>query len=455
MSIKTIHPANGDILRTYEEMKMDHINGLLESMHKSWHSWKNTSFEARAEPMRQIAQLLRSEKEKYASLMTEEMGKPITDSKGEVEKCAWVCEYYADHAGTFLNNEPIDTEATKSFVTFQPLGIVLAIMPWNFPFWQVFRFAAPAIMAGNACLLKHANNVTGCSLAIEELFQKAGFPENLFQSVIVENETVEKIIEHPHIKAVTLTGSTRAGKVVAATAGKNLKKSVLELGGSDPYIVLEDADLDHAAETCVNSRLINSGQSCIAAKRFIVIESVSEKFQSLVLDKLKKKKLGDPWDKDTDVGPMARIDLMANLHNQVQDSVDKGAKCLLGGEISEGKGAFYPITLLTNVKPGMPAYEEELFGPVAVIIDVKTKEEAIRIANDTAYGLGAAIFTNSDEQGEKIATDELDAGCCFVNDLVKSDPRLPFGGIKSSGFGRELGPYGIKEFVNIKTVSVK
>jgi succinate-semialdehyde dehydrogenase/glutarate-semialdehyde dehydrogenase len=328
-------------------------------------------------------------------------------------------------------------------------------MPWNFPFWQVFRFAAPALMAGNAGVLKHASNVSGCALAIEEIFRQAGFPDNIFRSLLVSSSQVEAVIENPLIKAVTLTGSTPAGRAVAQKAGSLLKKSVLELGGSDPYVILADADLDLTVETCVASRLINSGQSCIAAKRFVVVESVRKRFEPRFVEQMQAATMDNPLKEDTDVGPQARHDLRDDLHWQVQQSIEQGATCLLGGHIPAGQGAFYPPTVLTNVRPGMPAYEEELFGPVAAIIPVKDEAEAIRVANDSVFGLGAAVFTSDVAKGERIATEELEAGCCFVNAFVKSDPRLPFGGIKESGYGRELSHYGIKEFVNIKTVYVK
>jgi succinate-semialdehyde dehydrogenase/glutarate-semialdehyde dehydrogenase len=354
-----------------------------------------------------------------------------------------------------LRPEKIETDASNSFVSFQPLGVILAIMPWNYPFWQVFRFAAPGLMAGNAVVLKHASNVPGCSLAIEDIFKKAGFPENLFQNLLISGKQVKRVMEHPLIRAVTLTGSDAAGRAVAASAGKVLKKSVLELGGSDPYIILEDADLEVAAKTCAESRLLNSGQSCIAAKRFVVIEAVRRRFEDMFTEHMAAKKMGNPLKEDVDIGPQARFDLRENLHRQVTESIAKGAECVLGGEIPKGKGAFYPATVLRAVRKGMPAYEEEIFGPVGAIISVKNEREAIQVANDSSFGLGAAVFTGDIKRGERIATDELEAGCCFVNDFVKSDPRLPFGGIKSSGYGRELSHYGIKEFVNIKTVYVR
>jgi succinate-semialdehyde dehydrogenase/glutarate-semialdehyde dehydrogenase len=405
--------------------------------------------------MMNASNILRVKKEEYSKLMTLEMGKPIAQSRAEVEKCAWVCEYYAENAEKFLGDELISTDASKSFVSFQPLGIVLAVMPWNFPFWQVFRFAAPGLMAGNAGILKHASNVSGCALAIEEVFREAGFPENLFSTILVPSSQMEEVIKNEKIKAVTLTGSVPAGKAVAKTAGSVLKKTVMELGGSDPYLILEDADLEMASDTCVTARLINGGQSCIAAKRFIVVEKVYDSFEKLYLEKMKSKKMGDPFDEANHIGPQASVPLRDELHLQVEKSIELGAKLLLGGKIPEMRGAWYPPTVLTNVKKGMPAYDEELFGPVAALIKAKDEAEAIEIANDSIFGLGAAVFTKDVNRGEKIAKEKIEAGCCFVNAFVKSDPRLPFGGIKESGYGRELSSFGIREFVNIKSVFVK
>ncbi|MGA7144844.1 MAG: NAD-dependent succinate-semialdehyde dehydrogenase [Desulfobacterales bacterium] len=455
MTLTAINPANGDTIQTYEQPPFDKVKDYIEGAHQAFTGWKEKSFSHRAEFMKNASKVLIENKEAYAKIMAMEMGKPIRQGRSEVEKCAWVCEYYADNALEMLQPEKIATDASNSFVTFRPLGVILAIMPWNYPFWQVFRFAAPGLMAGNAAVLKHASNVPGCALAIEDVFNKAGFPENLFRNVLISGEQTKGVIEHPLIKAVTLTGSNFAGQAVASTAGKLLKKSVLELGGSDPYIVLEDADLQSAAKTCVESRLLNSGQSCIAAKRFVVIEDVRRRFEDMFIAYMQTKKMGNPMEEDIDIGPQARFDLRDDLHRQVAQSIEKGAKCLLGGEIPNGKGAYYPATVLSGIQKGMPAYEEEVFGPVAAIISVKDEREAIQVANDTSFGLGAAIFTEDLERGERIATYELEAGCCFVNAFVKSDPRLPFGGIKSSGYGRELSHYGIKEFVNIKTVYVQ
>ena len=451
---QSINPFDQSIIKNYNEMDQGEINKILESSHKDFLNWKLTDFKLRSEKMKKAADVLRKNSEKYSLLMTKEMGKPIVQSRAEVEKCAWVCEYYAENAEKFLTDEEIKTDASKSYVSFQPIGIVLAVMPWNFPFWQVFRFAAPGLMAGNAGVLKHASNVTGCALAIEEVFRDAGFPENLFRTIIYPSSKMDYVIKHPLIKAVTLTGSVPAGKAVASIAGSVVKKTVLELGGSDPYVILEDADLDAAATTCVNSRLINGGQSCIAAKRFIIVEKIYEKFEKIFVEKMKQKKMGDPLDESNDLGPQASVALRDELHEQVKKSISLGAKLLLGGEIPENSGAFYPPTILSNVKKGMPAYDEELFGPVAALIKVKDEQDAINIANDSIFGLGAAVFTKDVNRGNKIVREKLNAGACFVNSFVKSDPRLPFGGINESGYGRELSSFGIREFVNIKTVYV-
>jgi succinate-semialdehyde dehydrogenase/glutarate-semialdehyde dehydrogenase len=454
MSTISINPVNGKQLRKYRAHSLKQAEQKIAQTHKAWLSWKNTDHDERSHLLINMAAVLQTRKKEFAILMAQEMGKPITQGVAEIEKCAAVCEYYAANASIFLSDQLIETEASKSFVSYQPIGVVLAIMPWNFPFWQVFRFLAPALAAGNCGVLKHASNVPGCALAIEEVLQQAGFPDNVFQSLLINSAMVEKIIENELIQAVTITGSTNAGKQVAQKAGSLIKKMVLELGGSDAYVILEDADLEKTAEICVNSRLINSGQSCIAAKRFIVVNPVQKEFTKLFLNKMKAKKMGDPLNATSDIGPQARVDLRNELHDQVKRSVKKGARCILGGELPKGKNAYYPATILTKVKPGMPAYDEELFGPVAAIITARDEADAIRIANDSNFGLGAAVFTANTKRGEKIATEDLQAGSCFVNASVKSDPRLPFGGIKQSGYGRELGMFGIHEFVNIKTVYI-
>ncbi len=457
MSWTTTNPATGESLDEYPEMSGKEVEEILEAAHRAHRTWRSTGFPERARKMMRAGEILRERSEEYARLMTREMGKPLTEARGEVEKCAWVCEYYAESAEKQLASEPVDTPETEAstYVAFQPIGLVLAIMPWNFPFWQVFRFAAPNLMAGNGGILKHAPNVPGCALAIEEVFHDAGFPPELFRSVMVDLDLTGRIIEHPLVRGVTLTGSVGAGKAVAAQAGGKLKKTVLELGGSDPYIILEDADLDATVETCVASRMLNSGQSCIAAKRFLVVEPLREEFERRMVERMSRAVMGNPMDEATTLGPQARPDLRDELHRQVRESVGAGARLLLGGELPEGPGAFYPATVLADVEPGMPAYDEELFGPVASIIGVADEEEAIRVANDTPFGLGGAVFTSDRERGERLAVEELDAGACFVNAFVRSDPRLPFGGVKESGYGRELSPFGIREFVNIKTVWVE
>jgi succinate-semialdehyde dehydrogenase/glutarate-semialdehyde dehydrogenase len=455
MPIEVIDPATGRTIRTVAETPEEEIDRIVEHADRAFEGWRETAFAERARLMRGAAEILRERSGAYARLMAEEMGKPVREGRAEAEKCAWVCEYYADNGERFLADEPVETDASASFVTFRPLGVVLAVMPWNFPFWQVFRFAAPGLMAGNAGLLKHASNVPGCALAIEEVFREAGFPDGLFRALLVGSERVQSMIEDPRVRAATLTGSGPAGRAVAGAAGRSLKKTVLELGGSDPYVVLEDADLDHAIATCVKSRLINSGQSCIAAKRFIVVEPVREAFERGFVEGMRRAVVGDPLDEGTEVGPQARADLRDDLHRQVEATVALGARRLLGGEVPDREGAWYPPTVLTDVKPGSPGYEEELFGPVASIIPVADEAEAIQVANDTSFGLGAAVFTRDVERGRRIAAEDLEAGACFVNGLVKSDPRLPFGGIRESGYGRELGIFGIREFVNVKSVWVR
>ena len=454
MPLDAVNPSTGETIKRYDEMTPQQTAAAVEEAYTAFRTWRMTPFSERAVPMKKAASLLRERKDAFAKLMALEMGKPFKQGVAEAEKCALGCDYYADHEEAHLADEVVKTDASKSYVAFEPLGVVLAVMPWNFPFWQVFRFAAPALMAGNAGVLKHASNVPGCAIAIENVFLEAGFPKGLFRTLLIGSAQVKAVIEHPRISAVTLTGSTPAGKAVAAQAGAALKKTVLELGGSDPYIVLEDADLDHAVNTCATSRLINSGQSCVNAKRFIVVEPLVAAFTDQLVAAMKSRRMGDPLAEGVDVGPQARTDLRDELHTQVMDSVAKGARLLLGGEIPPGKGSFYPPTVLTDVKPGMPAYDEELFGPVASIFSARDEADAVRIANDSIFGLGAAVFTKDVARGERIARD-LEAGCTFINTLVASDPRLPFGGIKESGYGRELGTYGIKEFVNIKTVFIK
>ena len=435
-------------------MSSSQIEDVLHNTDAAFNVWRRVTLSDRAERLRALGAKLREREAEYAALMTREMGKPLAQASGEVKKCALACDYYADNSVEFLADSVIESDAARSFVTYQPLGVVLAIMPWNFPFWQVIRFAAPALTAGNTCILKHAPNVTGCARALEELFRDSGYPEHVFRTLVVDVGAVEPVIRDNRIKAVTLTGSNRAGEAVAAAAGASIKKTVLELGGSDPSVILADADVETAATECTTSRLSNAGQSCIAAKRLIVVNDVRDEFEARIIEKMAEAEMGDPTDPDTTVGPLARADLRDNLHRQVSESLANGARLLMGGEVPDPPGFFYPPTVLTDVGPGTPAYEEELFGPVAAIIPVADETEALRVANDTIYGLSASVYTRDEEKGRRIAAELLDAGGCFVNTFSRSDPRLPFGGIKQSGYGRELSAFGIREFVNVKTVWV-
>jgi succinate-semialdehyde dehydrogenase/glutarate-semialdehyde dehydrogenase len=452
-SLQSIDPGTGELIGTYPEHSEEAVIRSLELAAAAQRAWRERA-PAVADALRKASTILRRDKEQHAILMAREMGKPADQGHAEIDKCALCCEYFAEYANGFLAPTEIKTEFKRSYVLFQPLGVLLAVMPWNFPFWQVVRAAAPALMSGNAVVLKHASNVSGCALAIESVFREAALAPGLFSTLLVSSKRVAPLIAHPAIAAVTLTGSTEAGQKVAAAAGANLKKTVLELGGSDAYVVLEDADLEAAAETCVTSRLINSGQSCIAAKRFIVVSVVRKEFEQLFVEKMRARKVGLPLEAGTQVGPLARHDLRDALHEQVQRSVQAGAQLVLGGKLPDGAGTFYPPTVLTNVLPGMAAFDEETFGPVAAIIEAADEEAAIALANRSSFGLGAAVFTRDRQRGERVAA-RLEAGCCFVNDFVRSDPRLPFGGIKQSGYGRELGMLGIREFVNAKTVCVR
>ena len=450
----SVNPATGKVLAEYDIYDEKKVASAIKQSEKAFAAWKEYSLKERGVVMKKIAAQLRNDKHKLAELATQEMGKPIAQSLAEVEKCAFTFEYYAKEGPAFLKDEIVKTDARKSYVSFQPLGIVLAIMPWNFPYWQVLRAMAPAVMAGNVMLLKHASNIPGCALAIEKVMKDAGAPKGLFQTLLLPSSRVEALIENSAIAAITFTGSTVAGSKVAQTAAKHIKKQVLELGGSDPYIILKDTDMKLAVKTCVDGRLVNSGQSCVAAKRFIVEKSVQKEFVEQFVKLMQDAKHGDPMDMDNKIGPMARHDLRDQLHQQVLKSIAMGAKLLCGGYIPDSKGAYYPPTVLTNVKKGMPAYDEELFGPVAAIITAKDEQDAIRLANDSMYGLGAGIFSKNRTKAEKIAATQLQAGNCFVNSFVHSDPRLPFGGTKQSGSGRELSIFGIREFVNIKTVFI-
>jgi len=451
MSIQSINPATGQVLETFTAPTAADVERALTNAHRAFGAWREVPFATRTQHMQKAASILRGRKAEFARTMTLEMGKPIVQGEAEVEKCALTCEYYAQHAQAMLAEQPRETDASRSFVRFDPLGVVLAVMPWNFPFWQVLRFAAPALMAGNAAVLKHASNVPRCALQIQEVFKDAGFPPGLFATLLIGSSAVGGLIADPRIVAVTLTGSEHAGIQVAERAGRELKKTVLELGGSDPFVILADADVAAAARVAADARLINSGQSCIAAKRFIVVEAVADTFTTRFADELRARSMGDPLARETQVGPQARVDLRDDLHRQVEESMKRGAQRVLGGEIPSGPGAFYPPTLLTAVDKGMPAFDEETFGPVAAVIRARDEADAIRLANDSSFGLGAALWTQDRARGERLAA-RIEAGAVFVNGLVKSDARLPFGGIKRSGYGRELSEYGIREFVNIKSV---
>jgi succinate-semialdehyde dehydrogenase/glutarate-semialdehyde dehydrogenase len=449
--MKSFNPFTCQFGKEYPDHSSAELPEIIGHVQQSWLKWKETTFLHRAELMNRAASILRYRKDELARMMTWEMGKLLRESEAEIEKCAWVCEYYAENAEKFLRDEVCETDASRSFVAFQPIGIVLAVMPWNFPFWQVFRFASPALMAGNAAVLKHASNVPGCAMAIESVFLEAGFPANLFRTLMIPSRLVDEVIANPLIRAVTLTGSEAAGSSVAALAGKLIKKSVLELGGADPFIILEDADLGKAVKTAVTARLINQGQSCIAAKRFIVAKELLPEFEHELKNMFEALKTGDPMLPETAVGPLARPDLVDEIERQVNISISAGARLVTGGKRIDRPGCYFQPTILSDVGPGMAVYSEETFGPVVSIIPVNSEEEAIAVANDSEFGLGGCVWTRDLERGERVAR-QINTGAMFVNGMTKSDPRLPFGGISKSGYGRELGTYGIKEFVNIKTI---
>ncbi|MCB2153442.1 NAD-dependent succinate-semialdehyde dehydrogenase [bacterium] len=454
MPYQTLNPATDELVEEYPYLEQPQIDAALDRAVATHKDWRKVPFARRAEGLMKVADALEKRAEEFARTMALEMGKPVTEGKGEAQKCAWVCRFYAENAEEMLKSVSAESDASESFVRYDPLGPILAIMPWNYPFWQVFRFAAPGLMAGNVALLKHASNVPRCAMQIEELFRDAGFPEHAFQSIFVSGSQASAIIGDKRIKGVTLTGSTEAGRKVGEAAGRAIKPCVLELGGSDPFIVLDDADVKTAAKVGVASRCLNSGQSCISAKRFIVTKAVLDEFTEIFTNIMKGRVMGDPMSDETDVGPQARPDLRDELAEQVQRSIDAGAKAACGGCVPERKGAFYPPTVLTDVRPGMAAADEELFGPAAAIIAVKNEAEAIEVANRTDFGLGASLWTEDADRAKRLIP-EIEAGAVFVNGLVKSDPRLPFGGIKESGFGRELSREGILEFVNQKTVWIR
>lgn len=452
--IASVNPANGETLKKFEPLSDSEVDEKLERAAATFQTYRWTSFAERAPLMIRTAEILEAEKHELGRLMTMEMGKPIKAAEQEAEKCALVCRYYAENARHHLADEIVATNASKSYVRYQPLGPVLAVMPWNFPFWQVFRFAAPALMAGNVGLLKHASNVPQCALAIEDIFRRAGFPEAAFQTLLIGSDGVERILGDKRVVAATLTGSEPAGRSVAAIAGKQIKKTVLELGGSDAFVVMPSADLAEAVATGVRARTINNGQSCIAAKRFIIAESIYEEFERRFVKGMQELRVGDPMDEQTEIGPLATKQILDDLQKQVTESVAKGARLLTGGKKLNGPGNFYEPTVLASIPEETPAFCEEVFGPVALLFKVADLENAIRLANSTPFGLGAAAWTN-DENEQTRFVNELEAGCVFINGMVASDPRLPFGGMKNSGYGRELSEFGIREFVNIKTVWIK
>jgi succinate-semialdehyde dehydrogenase / glutarate-semialdehyde dehydrogenase len=453
--LQTVNPATGEPGPAYEQHTPAQAHEAAAAAHRAFFEWRRVSFAERSAVIHKAAEILRARKDEFARLMTEEMGKTLDDGRAEVEKCAFQCDWFADHAQDYLAEEPVDVGEGEVFVTFNPLGVVLAVMPWNFPFWQVFRFAAPALMAGNGALLKHASNVPGCALAIEEALHQAGVPHDLFRALLLPSGDIEALIKDQHVAAVTLTGSVPAGRSVATAAGSVLKKCVLELGGSDAYLVLEDADVAAAAKVAATARMVNGGQSCIAGKRFIVVRSILEPFEKAMVDTMRAYEMGDPAKEGTKLGPMQSVRARDEIHRQVSESIRKGARLLLGGKVPDRPGAWYPATVLTNVLPGQPAYDEEVFGPVAAIIAADDEQDAIRIANASEFGLGSGVLTSDLDRGRRIAAEELEAGSSFVNENVRSDPRTPFGGVKHSGYGRECSAFGIREFTNIKTVHVK
>ena len=450
-STTTINPATGEYIASYDRISGQEAKDKIATAQQVYASWKMKSFSERAKLMNSLATIFEENKEEYAQLATREMGKVIGQSRKEIEKCALICRYYAEHTQELLADKSVATEATKSYVTFQPLGVILAVMPWNFPFYQVIRFAVPALMAGNTAVLKHASNVQGCALAIQQAFEKAGFPVGAFNNLNIDSKLVKEVIEDKNIVAITLTGSDPAGRSVASIAGQNLKKTVMELGGSDAYIVLDDVDLEKATDLATFGRLQNNGQTCIAAKRFVVLDAIYDEFLALFTKKMQAAKMGEPTDESSYYGPMARKDLRDELHEQVLKTVSQGGRLVIGGTIPDSKGAYYPATILADLKPGMEGFDNELFGPVASVIRAKDDADAIALANNSQFGLGSGVLTSNNERGEKIAL-QLEAGSSFVNKLVVSDPRLPFGGVKNSGYGRELASYGIQEFVNTKTI---
>ena len=453
--VQTVNPATGEPGLAYDEHNIGDAREAAAKAHEAFKSWRRTSFAERSAVVHKAGAILRERSDEFAQLMTEEMGKTVDDGRAEVEKCAFQCDWFADNAERYLARQPVDIGGPEAFVTFNPLGVVLAVMPWNFPFWQVFRFAAPALMAGNGALLKHASNVPGSALAIEDVFHQAGVPHDLFRTLLLPSSEVKALIEDDNVAAVSLTGSVPAGRSVATAAGGVLKKCVLELGGSDAYVILEDVDIEAAAKVAATARMVNGGQSCIAGKRFIVVRKILEQFENALVNEMRTFEMADPRREGTRLGPMQSVHARDEIHRQVTESVRKGARLVLGGHVPDRPGAWYPATVLTNVHPGQPAHDEEVFGPVASIIAAEDERDAIRIANASEFGLGSGVLTGDLDRGRRIAAEELDAGMSFVNENVRSDSRMPFGGVKHSGYGRECSEYGIREFVNIKSVHVK
>ena len=453
MQLNSINPKNNKIINSWDVHNDNEIEVIISKSYSAFQKWKDTDFTFRLECIKKISKLLRDKKKEFGTLMANEMGKPVKQGIGEIEKCAWLCDYYYENSEIFLKPVDVKTNYYKSYITFQPIGIILGVMPWNFPFWQVFRFAIPSLVVGNGVILKHASNVQGCAYAIEDCFKDAGYHENIFKNLCIPGTKVDNVINNNKISAVTLTGSTPAGISVAKKAGENLKKTVLELGGSDPYLIFEDANIDIAVSACIDGRILNAGQSCIAAKRLIITKNNEEDFIEKLKSQLSLKIMGDPID-DVDIGPMVSNDSRNEVHEQVMNTIEAGATLHIGGYIPDIEGAYYPITLISGVTPGMPGFDEEIFGPVFCVITANDNNHAITLANKTEFGLGAAIFTKDIKYGEMIAKNQIQSGACFINDFVKSDPRLPFGGVKMSGYGRELSSYGLMEFVNIKTVVV-
>ena len=453
MQLNSINPKNNKIINSWDIHNDNEVEVIISKSYSAFQKWKDTDFTFRLECIKKISKLLRDKKKEFGTLMANEMGKPVKQGIGEIEKCAWLCDYYYENSEIFLKPVDVKTNYYKSYITFQPIGIILGVMPWNFPFWQVFRFAIPSLVVGNGVILKHASNVQGCAYAIEDCFKDAGYHENIFKNLCIPGTKVDNVINNNKISAVTLTGSTPAGISVAKKAGENLKKTVLELGGSDPYLIFEDANIDIAVSACIDGRILNAGQSCIAAKRLIITKNNEEDFIEKLKSQLSLKIMGDPID-DVDIGPMVSNDSRNEVHEQVMNTIEAGATLHIGGYIPDIDGAYYPITLISGVTPGMPGFDEEIFGPVFCVITANDNNHAITLANKTEVGLGAAIFTKDIKYGEMIAKNQIQSGACFINDFVKSDPRLPFGGVKMSGYGRELSSYGLMEFVNIKTVVV-